>query len=192
MLAPQTPVGKQWVDTPFSQGSYSLASTPVSASLSTVFSLQNSLEQQYSIDTNRLYLTGLSTGGYGAWDLSLRHPGVYAAVIPMSGAGDPSLAASLVNTPVWDFHGALDGVVPVSGSRDMINAIRASGGSPLYTEYPNADHGIWDVAYNTPGLVAWTFAQHLTPAAVPEPSGLALLAGLGVSGMGFCRCRKRA
>src|SRR5262249_19709221 len=117
--------------------------------------------QQYNIDPSRLYLTGLSMGGYGAWDLSLRHPRLYAAIVPMSGAGDPTLATTLVSTPAWAFHGAKDGVVPVSGSRDMVQAIRVAGGSPLYTEYAKAGHIIWDTAYSTPDLVAWTLAQHL-------------------------------
>ena len=172
MLAPQCPSNDQWVEVPFGQGSYSITTTPISPSLRTALSLQSWLLTQYNIDPLRLYVTGLSMGGYGAWDLSLRYPTLYAAVVPMSGAGDPMRAPLLAGTGVWDFHGARDDVVPVSGSRDMINAIVAAGGSPHYTEYPNGGHLIWDTAYATPDLIPWTFTQHRTlvqERITPEP-----------------------
>jgi predicted peptidase len=190
MLAPQCPTNDQWVEVPFSQGSYSIANTPISPSLQTALSLQSSLLKQYSIDPTRLYITGLSMGGYGAWDLSLRYPTLYAATIPMSGAGDPDRAALLLATGVWAFHGALDGTVPVSGSRDMIGAIEASGGSPLYTEYPTGGHIIWDTAYATPDLIPWTFAQHRTLVEeniVPEPGVMIWAAAIVVVTVVFTR-----
>ena len=193
MLAPQCPSDQQWVNTPFSQGSYSIANTPLSSSLTAVLSLQAALQKQYNIDANRLYATGLSMGGYGVWDLLERYPALYAAGIPMSGGGDPDRAQLIASKPIWDFHGSADGVVPVSGSRDMINAIRASGGSPKYTEYAGADHVIWDTAYSNAELVPWTFANHqvrITEHIVPEPSQTILLASIIFSSILLFRRRK--
>ncbi len=181
MLAPQCPLDQQWVNTPFSQGSYSIANTPLSSSLKTVLSLQSTLQRQYNIDANRLYATGLSMGGYGVWDLMERYPTLYAAGIPMSGGGDPDRAALVASKSIWDFHGSADDVVPVSGSRDMINAIRLSGGSPKYTEFVGAGHVIWDAAYSNAELVPWTFSKkqiRIIENIVPEPSQVILTASI--------------
>jgi predicted peptidase len=170
MLAPQAPTTDQWVDVPFDQGSYSTTAVPQSRSLGTAISLLDSLKTQYSLDSNRLYLTGLSMGGYGTWDAMLRHPDLFAAGIPIAGGGDPSRAADIVNRGIWAFHGSEDTVVPVSGSRDMIAGLRAAGGNPLYTEYPGVGHFSWDLAYSTPGLSDWLCSQNLQAQAVPEHS----------------------
>jgi poly(3-hydroxybutyrate) depolymerase len=126
-----------------------------------VLKLITALQAEFSIDTNRLYLTGLSMGGIGTWTLITENPTKFAAAIPMSGFGDPTMAAKLVRIPIWDFHGAMDPSVNVSNSRDMIAAIRAAGGYPRYTEYPNGQHDIWFMAYTTPELLPWMNVQRL-------------------------------
>ena len=83
----------------------------------------------------------------------------------MAGGGDPSKAYLLKNLPIWVFQGAADPIDPVSGSRDMVTAIKAAGGNPKYTEYPGAGHGIWPLVYNLGepapnNLFQWLFAQH--------------------------------
>jgi predicted esterase len=125
-----------------------------------VLKLIASLERQFSIDATRLYLTGLSMGGYGTWALIEGNPKLFAAAVPMSGGGDTSKAASIAQLPIWDFHGTIDPLVPVQQSRDMIAALMAAGGHPKYTEYPNGQHDIWDTAYTEPALLPWIFAQH--------------------------------
>ncbi|HEV7234704.1 MAG TPA: prolyl oligopeptidase family serine peptidase [Ktedonobacteraceae bacterium] len=127
----------------------------------------DALQKEYQgIDSNRLYITGLSLGGYGVWDAIERWPSYFAAAIPIAGAGDPSKAAVLKDLPIWAFHGSADTTVPASGSRDMIATIKAAGGHPLYTEYPGAGHEIWDFVYattgtaqHTPGVLSWLFSQ---------------------------------
>lgn len=114
---------------------------------------------QYHIDTNRIYVTGLSLGGFGAWDQITQNPSLYAAAVPLSGGGDPSLAPLITSVPVWNFHSANDSVVNVLFSREMITAVRLAGGNPIYTEYATGDHPIWSIGYYTPGLVDWVFAQ---------------------------------
>ena len=94
------------------------------------------------------------------WELITRRPEVFAAAIPVCGAGIPSLASRLTNIAIWAFHGAKDPTVPVSGSRDMVAAIRAAGGRKIrYTEFPEEGHNCWIPAYREDGLVDWLFEQ---------------------------------
>src|SRR5881409_2606488 len=133
-------------------------------------------------DSTRVYLTGLSMGGYGTWQLALEHPGRFAALVPICGgirspsalasirvagvpadAADPYayVAARLADTPVWLFHGEADGAVPVSESRSMAQALRQASGDVRYTEYAGVGHNSWESAYNEPELWRWLFAQRL-------------------------------
>jgi predicted peptidase len=112
------------------------------------------------VDETRLYLTGLSMGGYGSWDLGTRLADRWAAVAPICGGGDELYADRLANVPVWAWHGDADEVVPVAKSRRMIDAIRAAGGTPKYTELADVGHDSWTPAYTDPnGLVPWMFSQ---------------------------------
>ncbi len=160
ILAPQCPEGEQWVDTPWAEGSYSVADTPVSAALSAVTELLAKTCEEYPADPARLYAAGVSMGGYGAWDMLLRNPDVFAAAVILCGAGDPSAAESVKHIPVWLFHGSLDEEVPPSGSREMAAALIAAGASDVrYREYPEYGHWIWLGAYEEPGLLPWLFSQ---------------------------------
>ena len=99
-------------------------------------------------------------GGYGTWELITREPQLFAAAIPVCGAGIPSLAARLTDIAIWAFHGELDNTVPASGSRDMYNAIQKVGGTKMrYTEIPGVYHDSWIAAYKTEGLLEWLYAQ---------------------------------
>ena len=146
MVAPQCPANDSWDDLAIGVQ---------------VLGMMNALMAEFSIDTNRLYITGLSMGGYGTWYYIAWYPNMYAAAIPMSGGGDPTLAPGMTRIPIWDFHAFNDGTVPVSESRTMINAVRAAGGNPIYTEYGLGGHGIWTTAYDTPILMDWVYAQRL-------------------------------
>ena len=117
------------------------------------------LDKSFSIDKRKRYVTGVSRGGYGSWHFISTHPELFAAAIPVCGAGDPTLAHTLTNVPVWAFHGEKDRNVLVSGSRNMIQGIKKAGGKPRYPEFPNAGHGIWEEVEKTPGLLDWLFAQ---------------------------------
>jgi predicted peptidase len=160
IVIPQIIGGTQrWVNVPPHPGSYKLQAEP-STPLSMAKEIVDALQKEYSsIDTNRLYITGISMGAYGVWDAIERWPHYFAAAAPVSGAGDPSRAAVLKQLPIWDFHGAKDTTVPVSASREMIAAIKAAGGHPHYTEYPNATHVIWTNAYSTLAFLHWFFSQ---------------------------------
>jgi predicted peptidase len=166
IVVPQISISQQWVNAPVHKGSYTQQAQPTTVLL-LAKELLDALQHKYSIDANRIYITGISLGGYGTWDAIERWPAYFAAAVPVSGAGDPAKAAELVNMPIWAFHGSKDNVVPVSGSRDMIAAIRAAGGSPRYTEIAGKSHEIWNEVYSLPGstippvgLYSWLFSQH--------------------------------
>lgn len=167
VVLPQVAQPNRFVDVPAGHGSYTLAPQP-NDSLRMTREIIDTLQLVYAnIDANRLYITGLSMGGYGTWEAIERWPNEFAAAAPIAGAGDPTKAAELVKLPIWAFHGSNDTAVPVSGSRDMIQAIRAAGGNPRYTEYAGEEHGVWVNPYTllgepspTPGFFAWLFAQH--------------------------------
>jgi len=166
IVIPQVVSPNRWVNVPAATGSYTLASQP-SDSLRLAKEIVDMLQHEYQgIDAHRLYVTGLSMGGYGTWEAIERWPDYFAAAAPLAGAGDPSKAALLVHTPIWAFHGAQDTVVPVSGSRDMVQALIQAGGHPRYTEYPNKGHDLWDPGEvysptSDPTFFAWLFSQQL-------------------------------
>lgn len=124
-----------------------------------VSALLDDFEKNHRIDPKRIYVTGVSDGGWGTFALLARHPTRFAAGAPLCGGGDVNDAPKYAQVPIWVFHGAKDNVEPVKSSRDLVAALRKAGGNPKYTEYPNADHNIWDRAYGNPKLYEWLFAQ---------------------------------
>jgi predicted peptidase len=109
----------------------------------------------HRVDRERIYVTGLSMGGYGTWQLAGQHPELFAAVVPICGGGDPLQACDLRDVPVWAFHGAKDRVVPVAESESMVEALRACGGDVQLTIYPDAGHDAWTETYDDPALYEW-------------------------------------
>lgn len=120
---------------------------------------------EYPVDKSRIYATGLSQGGYGTWNLNLAYPDMFAAMVPICGGGDPALAANLVQKPIWAFHAEADPIIPVSYSRNIIQALRNLGGNPHYTEYVAGtyikplEHFSWVLAYQTVEMREWLFNQ---------------------------------
>lgn len=154
LAAPQCPSGQWWTDWSERQQA-ELPTEPLRMAIE----LLNRLERDYSIDAARIYVTGLSMGGFGTWDLLWRLPQKFAAAVPICGGGHVADAPRIAHVPVWAFHGALDDVVSVSYSRTMIDVLRRAGGQPRYTEYPDVGHDSWTPAYRAPGLFDWLFAQ---------------------------------
>ncbi len=111
------------------------------------------------VDPARVYLTGQSMGGIGTWGIIAAHPERFAAAVPVCGFWQPVDARKITSVPIWAFHGEKDPTVPVAGSRDMIAALKAAGGTPRYTEYPGMGHNSWTSAYATEELWTWMFAQ---------------------------------
>jgi predicted peptidase len=117
------------------------------------------VEKDYKTDKKRVYLTGLSMGGFGTWSQAAAHPQRWAAIAPVCGGGDPKTAAQIKDIPCWCFHGDADTAVKVEKSRVMIKALKDAGADPKYNEYPGVGHNSWDRAYATPELYAW-FLKH--------------------------------
>ncbi len=121
--------------------------------------LIDNLESQYKIDPDRIYVTGLSMGGFGTWALADRIPNRLAAIAPICGGGNTVTARSFAKLPTWVFHGAKDTVVPLSLSQDMVDAMKKHGGEPKLTIYPEAGHDSWTETYNNPEFYEWLLAQ---------------------------------
>ena len=147
VVSPQCPAEQRW--TPF----------VLSGMLDSVIS-------KYSVDEDRIYLTGLSLGGFGTWDWAMYEPRRFAALVPICGKGEPRYAEKIKHIPAWVFHGAKDTGVPLSGSLDMVQALEKAGGKPKFTVYPDAGHDSWTETYNNPELYKWLLEQKR---AAPEP-----------------------
>lgn len=119
----------------------------------------DTVQKEYKTDSKRVYLTGLSMGGYGTWSMVAAHPEKWAAIVPVCGGGDPTVAAKFKDVPCWCFHGDKDTAVNVQKSRDMIEALKKAGGTPKYTEYPGVGHNSWDAAYADKEMWKWLFEQ---------------------------------
>jgi len=142
VVSPQCPAGSWWPD-----------------KLDDLSALLDEVEATYTIDNRRIYLTGLSMGGYGTWSLALDQPERFAAIVPICGDGIPRPACRLKDLPVWAFHGAQDKVVPPEESEKMVAAIKRCGGSPRLTIYPDASHDSWTRTYDNPELYEWLLSQ---------------------------------
>lgn len=158
VVAPQCPEGKKWVEVDWEAMGHVMPAEP-SESLGLVFELLAALQKEFSIDAARLYGVGLSMGGFGTWDILERRPGFLAAAAPICGGGDPKRASAFVETPVWAFHGSDDEAVKVERSREMIEALKAANGRPIYTEYEGVRHNSWTQTFENRLMWDWLFAQ---------------------------------
>lgn len=139
----------------------------------TLTTLLDSVIKKYNADPERIYLTGLSMGGYGAWNLALAHPEKFAAVIPICGGGEtihvhlarlkyltPKTTTALKNLPIWAFHGSKDSAVPVAESEHMVEAFKALGNKEVkLTIYPGVEHNSWEQTYNNPEIYDWLLSH---------------------------------
>jgi predicted peptidase len=115
------------------------------------------------IDRSRVYVTGLSMGGYGTWRLVAAHPDRFAAAAPICGGGEPqTMSAELRRVPIWAFHGARDAVVPLSESQEMVDAVCDAGGCVRFTVYPDAEHDSWTRTYNNDEIYDWLLSHRGT------------------------------
>jgi len=149
VISPQCPDGECWSD-------------------DAVLALLDECLRRLPVDAGRVYLTGLSMGGYGTWSLGTRHPERFAAIAPICGGGDtipvllanPQKRAALQSLGVWAFHGAKDSVVPLAESERMVGALKRAGVKEVQlTVYPEANHDSWTETYNNPALYEW-FLKH--------------------------------
>jgi predicted peptidase len=148
VLSPQCPTDSNW-----------------ESQLDDVDALLDEVAATYAVDPDRVYLTGLSMGGFGTWALALRHPDRFAALVPIAGGyrfgsdATPESICDLKDVPVWVFHGAQDTLVLPSQSEVMVSALQACGADVRFTLYPDAEHDSWTETYGNPELYAWLLEQ---------------------------------
>ena len=159
VLAPQVPDGKRWVEVHWGEKEAHKMPGEPSEPMRLLMQLLDELPKDFSLDANRFYLTGLSMGGFGVWDLLVRRPQMFAAAIPICGGADNDTAQQIKHIPIWTFHGDVDTVVWPARTRDMVGALQALNAPVKYTEYPGVGHNSWDKAYAEPGLFDWLLAQ---------------------------------
>lgn len=148
VVSPQCPSGESW--------------NPAVLS-----ALLDEVSGKYKVDSQRIYLTGLSMGGFGTWSLAISDPSRFAAIAPICGGGEtigvlvapPKKLAALKKLPIWVFHGGKDEVVKPAESEKMIDAFKRIGNTPKYTVYPDAGHDSWTTTYDNPALYDW-FLEH--------------------------------
>jgi len=159
LVAPQCPAGAKWVDVNWWQVPHHQTPPQPAEPMRLTMELLDTLQKEFSIDPDRIYVTGLSMGGYGTFDLLVRRPHYFAAAVPLCGGADDSRAKDFAHVPIWIFHGAQDKAVPVVRSRSVVEALRRAGGRPRYTEYPDEGHAIWKRTYADEELARWLFSQ---------------------------------
>jgi predicted peptidase len=151
LVSPQCPAGQTWSD-------------------DVLLALLEEVIKKHRVDPARVYLTGLSMGGYATWSLGTKYPDRFAAIAPICGGGDilpillPGKQAALKRLPVWAFHGAKDSLVPLAESERMVNALKKAGNENVkLTVYPEADHDSWTETYKNQELFDWMLQQKSPP-----------------------------
>jgi predicted peptidase len=142
--SPQCPKGKWW-------------NSP--DRLAGLVALLDHLQKTLRVDPDRVYVTGLSMGGFGTWALATKEPKRFAAIAPICGGGDPEKAGRIAHLPAWVFHGGKDKVVPPHRSEAMVEAMKKAGGDPKLTIYPDAGHDSWTRTYDNPDFWKWLLGQ---------------------------------
>ncbi|MCK4465789.1 MAG: alpha/beta hydrolase [Bacteroidales bacterium] len=140
IVSPQCPAEKRW-------------------SIRDLDLLLEKIIKDHRVEKNRIYLTGLSMGGYGTWEYATEKPERFAAIAPICGGGSPWQAYRLASMPVWVFHGAKDPVVPIEKSEEMVKALKKVNENVKFTVYPEATHDSWTETYDNPELYEWFLKQ---------------------------------
>jgi predicted peptidase len=132
--------------------------------------LVDDVQTRCHVDPDRVYVTGLSMGGFGTWDLARHYPQKFAAIAPICGGGDPQFARNLAHMPAWVFHGEDDHTVPIQRSEEMVEALKKAGDTDVkFTRYPGVGHDSWVKAYDDPQLYEWLLSHKRDPAAAERP-----------------------
>ena len=160
VVAPQCPADRKWTDVPsWEHVDYKVSNLKVHYPMNNALAILDEVKKEFPVDENRMYVTGFSMGGFATW-YALETTDIFAAGIPIAGGVDSTRAKFCVDTPIWTFHSADDNIVPVDGTRKMVEEIQKLGGEKIiYTEYENYRHGPLGAAANTEGLLDWLFSQ---------------------------------
>ena len=162
LLAPQCPEDDFWTVQDWENRQLKPLPEHPNAALQAVGTqIDEVLEKHPDIDRSRIYLTGLSMGGCGAWELGMRRADLFAALAPICGGGDTSQVARLKGLPIWTYHGDIDDVIIPDWSRQLVQALKDAKHQPEihYTELPGIEHDAWTPAYSGPDLLPWMFSK---------------------------------
>ena len=161
VIAPQCPEKVSWSNFSREKNSTEARLLPIpSKPMELLMGLIKQLIKTMPVDTNRIYITGLSMGGFGTYDAIERYPHLFAAAVPVCGGGDVSKVASIAHLPIWIYNGAEDPAVNPLYSLDMLQALTKAGAHPGFTQYPEVGHFSWLGAYSDPLMMEWLFRQH--------------------------------
>lgn len=148
IIAPQVPREKLWVASPWDPGTYDFNSTPETPYIAGAVSLVKETIEKYSVDTSKVFVMGISMGGFGSWDTLCRYPDLFAGGFICCGGTDASKARIIKDKTIYTYHGDLDPVVNVQGTRAMVGALVGCGAADItYREYEGMDHWTWDRAF---------------------------------------------
>lgn len=177
LLAPQCPGDDTWIGGDWRERNAAGVDSPATAALDMARAALFATLRTEPIDAGRIYLTGLSLGGYGSWDLGVRHPEWFAAMLPVCGGGDAEHAYRLLDMPLWAWHGERDRTVPPEQSQRMIDALKQLGAKPKFTLLKGVAHDSWNDAYGKGGALDWLFDQRIAEPAMRTPGLRALSSG---------------
>jgi predicted peptidase len=159
VIAPQCPDNASWDNVSReNEDKISFAATP-SKTMAILKELIDETIKKLPVDTNRIYITGLSMGGFGTFDAISRYPNLFAAALPVCGGGDLSKVPSIKHIPMWIVTGAEDSAVSPVFSIEMTRALQKAGAHPGFTQYPEVGHFSWIMAYSDPLIMEWLFRQ---------------------------------
>jgi predicted peptidase len=160
VIAPQCPEKMSWSNFTRTNNNRVMTLQPApSKPMELVMALIQQLIKKAPVDINRIYITGLSMGGFGTFDAIERYPDLFAAAMPVCGGGDTSKAAVIAHIPIWIFHGSEDATVNPLNSLDMVQALMNAGAHPGYTQIPETGHFSWIAAYSDELAIEWLFRQ---------------------------------
>ncbi len=164
LVFPQCPEDGYWANVDITEDGQWLpdGSKEPTPSMQRVIELIESLMQNPSVDTDRIYISGLSMGGFGTFDLISRHPEWFAGAVAICGGADLNKADNYKDVPLWVAHGAQDPVVPVDLSRSVVAKLKNMSGKIKYTEYPEGGHNIWNDVYKDPEVLSWLFKTRIS------------------------------
>jgi predicted peptidase len=158
LIAPQCEAEQWWSPLDGPKTHLTAASQP-NPRLESVLALVAEFSKTHPVDPARFYVTGISMGGFGTWDILGRIPEKIAAALPVCGGGDVKLVSRYKDVPIWTFHGDADPTVPVLATLEMLVALKQAGGAPKFTIYPDVKHDSWTITYANPEVIRWLFDQ---------------------------------
>lgn len=160
-IAPQCPVTSFWVETKWNLPEHRMAEKPTVPLKLVMELIEKTIKENPAVDPDRVYITGISMGGFGTWEILQRKGDLFAGALISCGGADVKCADRLTKIPIWAVHGEVDTVVLPSRAIDMQKAIQAAGGTKMIvTIYPKISHAVWNQVYSNIALLDWLFAQN--------------------------------